>query len=118
MKKENRNKGNYGEQTAIEYLLNKDYKILEKNFTTKIGEVDIIAKDNDIVVFIEVKLRRNSKYGYPFEAVDYKKQKKIINVAQLYVKYKKLYNTQLRFDIIEVYLDNNYINHISNAFWA
>lgn len=118
MKQENRNKGNLGEKTALKYLLNKGYKILEKNFTTKIGEIDIIAKDNDIVVFIEVKLRRNSKYGHPFEAVDFRKQRKIINTAKLYEKYKNLHNIQFRFDIIEVYLDENHINHIPNAFWT
>ncbi|MBS4539781.1 YraN family protein [Clostridium sp. D2Q-11] len=118
MKKENRSKGNFGEEIAIKYLLQKDYKILEKNFTTKLGEIDIIAKDKDIVTFIEVKLRRNSSYGHPFEAVDYRKQKKIINVAKLYAKYKNLYNTQFRFDIIEVYSDSNDINHIIDAFWT
>lgn len=118
MKRENRNKGNLGEERALNYIKDKKYQVLEKNFTTKIGEIDLIAKDKDIVVFIEVKLRRNSSYGHPFEAVDYRKQRKIINVAKLYAKYKKMYDTQFRFDIIEVYLDTNYINHIPNAFWT
>ncbi|WP_130806940.1 YraN family protein [Senegalia massiliensis] len=118
MKKHNKIKGNIGEEKAIKYLINKNYKILEKNFTTKIGEIDIIAKDNDIVVFIEVKSRLNSKYGSPYEAVNFKKQRKIINTAKLYSKYNKLYDTQFRFDILEYYINENKINHIINAFWT
>lgn len=118
MKKQNRIKGDIGEERAIKFLLDKGYIILEKNFTTKIGEIDIIAKDNDIVVFIEVKSRLNSKYGNPYEAVNFKKQRKIINTAKLYSKYNNLYNTQFRFDIIEIYVDENILNHIPNAFWT
>ncbi|MGO1367906.1 MAG: YraN family protein [Senegalia sp. (in: firmicutes)] len=118
MKKQNKIKGDIGEEIAIKSLLGKGYMILEKNFTTKIGEIDIIAKDKDIVAFIEVKSRLNSNYGNPYEAVNIKKQRKIINTAKLYQKYNNLYNTQFRFDIIEIYVDENKINHIVNAFWA
>jgi len=118
MKKHNKIKGDIGEEKAIEYLVDKNYKILERNFTTKIGEIDIIAKYNNIVVFIEVKSRFNSNYGNPYEAVNFKKQKKIINTAKLYSKYNKLYDTQFRFDILEYYINENKINHIINAFWT
>ncbi|MGO1712280.1 MAG: YraN family protein, partial [Senegalia sp. (in: firmicutes)] len=70
MKKQNKIKGDIGEEIAIKSLLGKGYMILEKNFTTKIGEIDIIAKDKDIVAFIEVKSRLNSNYGNPYEAVN------------------------------------------------
>lgn len=113
----NISKGKYGEQVAKKYLMNEGYKIIEMNFTSKIGEIDIIALDADMLVFIEVKTRSNKNFGYAFEAVNYKKQMKIINLSNLYIKFKKLKNIQIRYDIIEVYLEEKkYINHIKDAF--
>lgn len=117
MKKYNKEKGDLGEKIAVKFLENKRYIILEKNFKTKIGEIDLIIKDKNIIAFVEVKFRKNSTYGYPYEAVDIKKQRKIINVAKLYIKIKKLHNVQFRFDIVEIYKDDKKINHITNAFW-
>ena len=110
-------RGKSGEEIARDYILSKGYTILEKNYRNKIGEIDIIAMDYDILVFIEVKTRTSTLYGYAFEAVDSKKQRKIINTSMIYVKYKNYLNTQLRYDIIEVYMTNNIkINHLENAF--
>lgn len=108
------NLGKQGESIAKEYLENNGYKVLKTNYTTKLGEIDIIAKDEDRLVFIEVKLRQTARYGYPREAVNYKKQKTIQNVALYYTKIKGLKNQLLRFDVIEI-IDNK-INHIKNAF--
>ena len=109
--------GRSGEIIAKEYLINKSYNILETNYRNRIGEIDIVAMDKDILVFIEVKTRRNYSYGYAFEAVDLKKQRKIINTSMVYIKYKNLTDTQLRYDIIEVYLTKTLkINHLDNAF--
>lgn len=109
--------GRSGEVMAKEYLISKGYKILEMNYTNKIGEIDIIAMDRDILAFIEVKTRTNYAYGYAFEAVDARKQRKIINTSMVYIKYKNLIDLQLRYDIIEVYLTKTIkINHLDNAF--
>lgn len=110
-------KGRTGEELVRDYLNSKGYSILENNYRNKIGEIDIIAMDKDILVFIEVKTRTSTSYGYAFEAVDIRKQKKIMNVSMVYIKYKKLGNLQLRYDIIEVYLQKDIkINHLINAF--
>lgn len=115
--KNNIETGQSGEFIAKEYLIDKGYNILETNYRNKIGEIDIIAMDRDILVFIEVKTRRDYSYGYAFEAVNIKKQKKIINTSMVYIKYKRLLNLQLRYDIIEVYLTKTLkINHLDNAF--
>lgn len=110
-------KGKKGELIAKNHLISNGYKILDINHRNKIGEIDIIAMDKDILVFIEVKTRTSIKYGYPYEAVNRKKQEKIIYSSLLYIKQNRLENYQLRYDIIEVYLTvNTKINHIDNAF--
>lgn len=109
--------GRAGENLAREYLISKGYKILDTNYKNKIGEIDIIAFDKDILAFIEVKTRTSINYGYAFEAVDRRKQRKIINTSILYIKYKNYIDTQIRYDIIEIYLTKNpKINHLENAF--
>lgn len=113
----NINKGKIGEEISKKYLINNNYGILDTNYKNKIGEIDIIARHNDILVFVEVKTRTSFKYGYAFEAVDIRKQNKIINTSLAYIKYKNLRDVQLRYDIIEVYLTEDIkINHIENAF--
>jgi len=114
----NKEKGSLGEQIACNYLIKNNFHILEKNYRTKIGEIDLIALKGNKISFIEVKSRNSIKYGYPCEAVNYKKQRKIISTATQYIKYKNINNMNLAFDVIEVYLRNNDINHIENAFCA
>lgn len=109
--------GKRGELIARKYLLENDYYIIDTNYRNKIGEIDIIASKNDILIFIEVKTRTNRNYGYPYEAVNKKKQEKIVYCSLLYIKHKKFDDIQLRYDIIEVYLTKTTeINHIDNAF--
>jgi len=110
--------GQKGENIAKNYLIKHGYRIIESNFRTKIGEIDIIAKKNKLIVFVEVKTRSNLLFGCPYEAVDYRKQQKIIKTAQYYLLQNKHLSIQYRFDIIEVFANQNYrINHIENAFW-
>lgn len=112
-------RGKEGESIAGKYLTSKGYLILETNYRNKIGEIDLIALDKDILVFVEVKTRTSTKFGYAFEAVDYRKQKKIINTSLVYVKFKKIHDTQIRYDIIEIYMTKNpKINHLENAFYC
>ncbi len=112
----NKQKGDLGESIASRYLLNKGAQILEFNYKIKTGEIDIITKLENELVFVEVKARSNIKYGYPCEAVNYKKIKKITNTAKYYVFKNNLNNVPIRFDVIEVYLNENKVNHIVNAF--
>lgn len=109
-------KGKYGEKLASRYLKIKGYKILEENYTNKIGEIDIICRTKKNLIFVEVKSRSNSKYGYPREAVDIKKQKKIRRISSLYLLENNLKNIQFRYDVLEVNLNTEKINHIENAF--
>lgn len=110
-------KGKRGEKIAKEFLLENGYKIVETNYRNKIGEIDIIALDNKVLVFVEVKSRTSTSYGYGYEAVNFKKQRKIINTSLIYIRNKKLDDFQLRYDIIEVYMTNKLsINHIKDAF--
>ncbi len=107
--------GNIGENLATKYLENKGYKIVCQNFSNKLGEIDIIAKDKDYIVFVEVKARHSAKYGLPREAVTLYKQNKIRMVALSYLKTIHKLDSNCRFDVIEIFGDDE-ITHIINAF--
>ncbi|MBU5314214.1 YraN family protein [Tissierella carlieri] len=110
-------KGKKGELIAKEHLILKGYNILDLNYRNKVGEIDIIALDKNTLVFIEVKSRTSTNFGYAYEAVNRRKQEKIIYCSYLYLNQKRLMSCQVRYDIIEVYLTPNIkINHIENAF--
>lgn len=109
--------GNFGEKLAHDYLIKSGYKVLEINFTTRVGEIDIIVEKEDIIAFVEVKARKNLRYGMPREAVNERKMQKIIRVAENYIVYKAREDRQYRFDVIEVFLgEDGKINHIEDAF--
>lgn len=112
--------GNAGESIAKEYLIKHDYKILNCNFRIRNGEIDIIATKNKCISFVEVKTRKNLKFGYPRDAVNYIKQKRIINAANVYIMKNNLEDINVSFDVIEVILyANSRVKHISfikNAF--
>lgn len=120
MKKYNYEIGRYGESLACKFLKEKNYKIIHNNFSTKLGEIDIISLYDDTIIFTEVKSRYNSKYGLPCESVNYRKQRNIIKIAKFYIYINKLYNYNIRFDVCEIYLNNSdedyKINYIENAF--
>lgn len=106
--------GREGENLAVDYLLKKGYKILEKNFRCSFGEIDIIAKDGNFIVIVEVKRRISDKYGEPEFAVNHKKQKKLKKLA-LYYLCKLGREAPLRFDVIAI--RGSKIEHIENAFF-
>ncbi|MEF9933639.1 MAG: YraN family protein [Clostridium sp.] len=113
----NRQKGEQGEIKAMGFLEDKGYYIIDKNYRTRSGEIDIIAEYNNAIVFVEVKLRSSLRFGVPSEAVNFKKASKIKTVAFSYLKDNNLLDHTVRFDIIEVYKSENFrINHIENAF--
>lgn len=99
--------GRLGENLAVKYLEGLNYKILERNFECRQGEIDIIAKDNLELVFIEVKTRTSLKYGTPAEAVNSFKQKHLIRAVEYYLYSRHLEEEFVRLDIIEVYMSKN-----------
>lgn len=118
MKILNKQIGNMGEDIAVDYLKKSGYIILDRNFKCKIGEIDIIGKDNNYIVFIEVKTRYGNKYGIPSESVTYLKQRKIYKTAEVYILKNKLHKSNFRFDVIGITLNNDIpsIRLIKNAF--
>lgn len=112
-----------GETQAVFFLEKQGFSILETNYRTKFCEIDIIAKEEDTLCFIEVKTRSSLKKGLPRESVNQTKQKKIILGAQFYLKSCKLENIRTRFDVIEIYVHPEkdsppHIQIIKNAFWT
>jgi len=111
--------GNYGEATAKGYLTAKGYEILETQYRREGGEIDIVAKDGGYLVFVEVKYRRQTRYGSPAAAVTAAKQKALTTAAWFYLSENNLADADCRFDIIEIFgKEQLEINHIQNAFWV
>jgi len=106
--------GKLGEKAAVKYLKKKGYKILDVNLKSKTGEIDIVAEDKGIIVFIEVKTRSSYEFGSPSEAVNGNRIRRYINSAKMYINNKRLAGRDIRFDVIEV-LDDE-INHLEDAF--
>lgn len=103
------------EQKAVQYLETAGYRILDRNYRCRIGEIDIIAVHRGYLCFIEVKYRSNLSQGYPEEAVDYRKQQTIIRTAQHYMKKKGIsFDTSCRFDVVA--MEGEEIRLIQNAY--
>ncbi|HAM39692.1 MAG: YraN family protein [Elusimicrobia bacterium RIFOXYC2_FULL_34_12] len=105
--------GKHGEKIAEEFLENTGYKIISKNYRTIFGEIDIIARKDNTIIFVEVKTRSGNKYGVPQLAVNKYKQKHLARAAIAFIKRNSL-NSDYRFDIIAII--NDKIEHIQNAF--
>jgi putative endonuclease len=114
----NRVFGNQGETVAEKYLRRKGYRLVCKNFRTRIGEIDIIVSKGNYLIFCEVKTRKNTNFGMPFEAVDERKQKKIRKVAQLFMQQKSYKKNDVRFDVLSISERNERyeIEHFVGAF--
>ncbi|MDD2483856.1 MAG: YraN family protein [Eubacteriales bacterium] len=110
--------GVFGEDAASTYLEKRGYKIIEKNFRCRAGEIDIIAAHGESIVFIEVKTRRSLSYGLPCEAITHAKKQHIKRVISFYVLLKGLSGKALRIDVMEVYIKEEkvYIHHMEDAF--
>ncbi len=94
--------GKAGEEQAVELLKKSGYMILARNYRTKLGEIDIIAKDKDTVCFIEVKTRGSDRFGLPLEAISKTKQNQIVKVALEFLNKHNLLAQKARFDIVSV----------------
>lgn len=110
--------GNKAEAFAIRQLKKAGYRIIARNFRTRIGEIDVIAKDGPTIVFVEVKARQSTRFGHPKQAVTHAKQRKISMVALEYLKSTDQMRSRARFDVVAVtgLSDNPKIEIIKNAF--
>lgn len=97
-----REKGKIGEEVAIEFLKSRGYDILEQNYYYNHGEIDIIATENETLVFVEVKSRRSEKFGEPQESVTPKKQELLRRTAEGYVAERNITDRECRFDVVAV----------------
>ena len=108
--------GQKGEEIALKYLVNKGYDFIEQNFKVYSGEIDLIFRDGIYLIFVEVKYRKNVKFGYPRDFVNSSKQKKIISAAEKFMEEREIYNMQPRFDVVEIIEQSGKIEHLINAF--
>lgn len=120
MSRTRQNIGQQGEQIARAYLQEQGYQLVTTNFRCKIGEIDIIAKDDDVVVFVEVRTITPGSFGPAYNTVTYSKQRQVKKVALFYISKHNLVNTQFRFDVIGITLHpgsgEHHLDHIPNAF--
>ena len=109
--------GTRGEIIAANYLKKKGYKIIARNYRNKIGEIDLIALDGEVLVFVEVKTRISKAFGDPLEAINLTKQEKIHRIATLFLMNNNLMEKPFRFDAISILGDSEEdIKHIEEAF--
>ena len=115
-----KNLGKWGEEQAMEFLSAKGYRILERNYKNRSGEIDLVVSDGKIISFVEVKTRRSLAYGQPYESVTRHKQIKISRVALAYLKHRfGKVDINARFDVVSIVQDNFgqiRIEHIPSAF--
>ena len=117
MAKDSRSAGKKGENLACKHLKKNKYKILDKNFRVRQGEIDIIAEDKKgVLCFVEVKARTRDDYGLPVEAVTSYKQKRLLAAAFIYLENNKIQARDMRFDIVSVDLNTEQSELIKNAF--
>ena len=119
MKTHNVKKGKAGEELAVAFLKNIGHRICKTNYQKASGEIDLLTQEGDTLVFVEVKYRKNLDYGFPREAVNRTKQKRIAKTALWYIKEQQLDDVNIRFDVIEIYYCSDgeqVINHFENAF--
>jgi len=117
-RREKKELGRRGEEVAFRFLKKKGYRIIEKNYACKMGEMDIIAKEKDTLVFIEVKTRTSALFGPPQLAVNSWKQRQLSKVALNYLNEKRLKDVKARFDVVAILLGGKEeeIELIRNAF--
>ncbi len=110
--------GKQGEALAKKYLKDKGYKIVDEHYCLKGGEIDLIAKQGEFLVFVEVKTRTSNEFGLPEEAVNYFKQKSLAKAIKYYLWKNKITNKNVRFDVIGIKLNGNKnpeINHFESV---
>ncbi len=116
--------GTRGEKIATSYLRKQGYRIIERNYRSRLGEIDIVAREDENVVFVEVKTRRSTEFGRPEEAISYDKRRRLSKLALSYLTYRRIEDTNCRFDVVSILMDKKkvrkvkYIELIKDAFPA
>ena len=109
--------GREGEDLAARFLMKQVYRILERNYSTRIGEIDLVALHDGAVVFVEVKTRTSDAFGAPELAVTPRKQQRMVKAALAYIKQRKLHQVPCRFDVVAITTTaEQEVEHIQNAF--
>lgn len=110
--------GKSGEEVAVRLLKDNGYKILVRNYKTKLGEIDIVARDRDTICFVEVKTRHSDMFGLPQEAISKFKQRQMAKLALAFLKEKNLLDKKARFDVVSIMYSNDKpsLELIKNAF--
>ena len=114
----NQRKGNRGEDVALRYLLSRGFQLVERNYRTRYGEVDLVLRQAGTLVFVEVKWRSNLDYGSPVEAVDQRKQQAIRSMAEQYLAEKEPDFEEIRFDVVGILGGTGHteIEYVKDAF--
>jgi putative endonuclease len=117
-KRSTKEKGQEGERLAVRFLEDRGLRILDLNYRNRIGEIDIVAEDRGVLVFVEVRTLKASAGHSPEETIQWKKQQRISRTALAYIQYKRLEDRPARFDVVSVTLDGNRsaLRHIPDAF--
>jgi len=116
--------GNRGEKIAAKFLRKQGYQIIEKNYHSRLGEIDIVAKEDESIVFVEVKTRCSTDFGLPEEALSYDKRRRLSKLALGYLAHRRIKDINCRFDVVSILMDNKkvskvkHIELIKNAFPA
>lgn len=109
--------GKAGEDEAAKWLQRNGYRIVYRNYRSRLGEIDIICEKDALLIFVEVRSKRSLRFGSGAESVNYQKQNKVRQVAQVFLAQQRLYDQSIRFDVIDVqFTPTIQINHIENAF--
>ena len=106
LQRKNKRLGFKAESLACKLLQNKGYKILARNFRSKFGEIDIVAMDGDVLVFVEVKARNNLKFGNPVESVTEDKIRKITLTGQIYAEKNNMQDAKMRIDVVSIIMND------------
>lgn len=97
-----RQQGQRGEERAVEYLRARGYVVIERNFRCRVGEIDIVARDGDALVFVEVRTRADDRFGTALETVTPAKQRRVARVAEVYLTMRRLHAAVCRFDVVGI----------------
>lgn len=122
MRVKNKEVGDLGERLAAKFLRRSGYSILTRKYRCKFGEIDIVARDKDTLVFVEVRSKSDPEYGLPYETIDHTKRRHLERAAAEFLKRFNLFDYDCRFDCVSVLFDGNFklkhIEVIKDAFWS
>jgi len=104
--------GNRGEKIAVNFLRRRGYQIIERNYRSFLGEIDIVAKEGENIVFVEVKTRSSTDFGLPEEALSYDKRCRLTRLALNYLTHHKIKNVNSRFDVVSILMDESEVENI------